>query len=181
MKIDWMKLVYDHVITDRVIIVAIIVFGCFFCVKILSTQLDRTLYKKVRDVVFYLYLVVIIYISLFSREKNVMWGIDLELFSSFRKAFYMVEGVIYVNALDMFEEVILNILMFMPWGYFMLEKTGMKQKGTVIVYALLFSSMIEITQYIFRLGWFDIDDLINNLIGTMLGIAGCSILHKKVF
>lgn len=63
-----------------------------------------------------------------------------------------------------------NLVMFFPWGIYLpllFEKTRYWKKYLVITIIVLFG--IEVVQFFGRLGSFDIDDLILNLVGAMIG------------
>lgn len=61
-----------------------------------------------------------------------------------------------------------NVIMFIPMGYFlqMLQKKRWKE---IAVAAVLVSLGIELMQYITTLGIFEVDDVIHNTIGALLG------------
>ena len=42
------------------------------------------------------------------------------------------------------------------------------------------SAVIEITQYIFNLGWCEVDDVISNTVGALAGFALYIILQKLI-
>lgn len=72
-----------------------------------------------------------------------------------------------------------NLIMFFPWGIYLpllLEKTRRWNKCVVITVAMLLG--VELVQFLGRLGSFDIDDLILNLTGALMGFM----LYKtKIF
>lgn len=65
-------------------------------------------------------------------------------------------------------DIALNILLFIPLGFLL----GRKQ---AIAIGLLLSAGIELTQFVFRLGVCELDDVLNNTIGAAIG----SLLFKK--
>ena len=76
--------------------------------------------------------------------------------------------------------IILNILMFIPFGAFLPIYFGKFQKVSATVFAgVIMSLTIEILQlFTFRVT--DIDDLIMNTLGTLLGYGiGTVIIHKQ--
>ncbi len=46
--------------------------------------------------------------------------------------------------------------------------------------ALMTSAIIEITQYIFNLGWCELDDVISNTAGALIGFGCYVIVHKLI-
>lgn len=78
------------------------------------------------------------------------------------------------------KNLVCNIVMFMPYG--LLIPYIMKSKRVFLIVCIIgtfFSGLIEIIQYIFAIGKFDIDDIILNLLGTILGYA-CYIVIEKI-
>ena len=64
--------------------------------------------------------------------------------------------------------LVLNVLLFVPYGI-LAPKVFSKKKNKLIFYGILGSVSIELLQYIFRLGCFDVDDLIHNIMGIGVG------------
>ena len=63
-------------------------------------------------------------------------------------------------------QYLLNILFFIPYGLLFPWKDGWKQ---VFLTALILSVFIELSQFIFNLGWCEVDDVISNTLGAMIG------------
>ena len=60
-------------------------------------------------------------------------------------------------------DICLNILLFIPLGFLIGGKKG-------FIVGFLLSCAIEIIQYFGRIGYCEIDDLLNNTIGTGIGV-----------
>ena len=79
-------------------------------------------------------------------------------------------GIRIVNKV-LFQDVILNVLLFIPFG---LLFPVLFRKTAAIVFTVpagfLASLCIETVQYITRLGTADVDDLINNTLGALIGL-----------
>ena len=69
-----------------------------------------------------------------------------------------------------------NILIFIPFGVYL--KMLNKNNNSVILYGFIFSLLLEISQFIFKLGACDITDIITNTSGTILGLLGYLLLVK---
>ena len=72
----------------------------------------------------------------------------------------------------MWTDIKLNILLFLPLGFLI---GGWK--GVLIGFFL--SCGIEVTQYVCRLGYCEVDDVLNNTIGTGVGV-GVNVLIRKI-
>lgn len=69
-----------------------------------------------------------------------------------------------------FHNVVGNVFVFVPLGYFLPLLCKKFQKGTlVILTGFLVSLIFELCQYFLYLGSADIDDIILNLLGVILG------------
>lgn len=109
--------------------------------------------KKSRKILVALCILIILWITLFSRRP-----MESRIF---RGLFWEIEMGYWNN-------IIQNILLFIPLGFLIGGKRG-------IVAGALLSIGIELTQYIFRLGYCELDDVLNNTIGAAIG----SLLFKK--
>lgn len=65
-------------------------------------------------------------------------------------------------------EIVLNILLFVPFGFSMALIT--KKNWVVIVAALVLTAASEVIQLLFGLGLFEWDDIINNTLGAVIGV-----------
>lgn len=91
----------------------------------------------------------------------------------FKSVFEMVHDG--VSAARVIENVLGNLAVFMPLGLLLPILTKDKSKK-ILLYGFVLSLFIEVMQYILALGSSDIDDLLLNTLGTMVGYA----IHKAV-
>jgi len=66
-------------------------------------------------------------------------------------------------------EVLLNIFLFIPIGLMIGMLSSHVQWWKVLIFSVILSSSIEISQYIFRKGLCETDDVIHNVLGALLG------------
>lgn len=67
-------------------------------------------------------------------------------------------------------QIFYNILVFIPWGILMPDIFPTMRKGRfTAISAVGLSFLIEIVQLVFRLGLFEFDDIIHNMLGAMIG------------
>ncbi len=68
-----------------------------------------------------------------------------------------------------FKNIIANILVFIPLGFFISNKNSKNVfKALIICLGVILS--IELIQLFFKIGFFDVDDIILNFIGSLLGV-----------
>ncbi len=123
-------------------------------------------YKKALILsIFIAYIYLVLNTTIFANFRNVMSsGINLELFNSYRKVLYR-----FTNSI-VWRDITLNILMFVPFGFLLplLNKVFYKPYVTLML-SFLFTIGIEITQLIIKVGAYDVDDIFNNFLGSIIG------------
>lgn len=73
-------------------------------------------------------------------------------------------------------QYIQNVLFFSPFGFLF----PWKKWKRVLIAGLMTSAVIEATQYIFNLGWCELDDVISNTAGALIGFGCYVIVHKLI-
>lgn len=118
---------------------------------------------------FVIYLALMLVITFLSRESGDSKGIDLELFSTWgindRNNAYVVE----------------NVLLFIPYGFLGAWTSGRLRRILLCgVFGFLTSVGIESLQLVTRRGFFQIDDILTNTLGTVIGCGiFCIIFHNN--
>lgn len=105
--------------------------------------------KKSRKILVALYILIILWITLFSRRP-----MESRIF---RGLFWEIE-------MGYWGDIALNILIFVPLG-FLIGRKGLK----AVLTGFLISASIECAQYLFLLGFCEVDDVLNNTIGAAVG------------
>ena len=71
--------------------------------------------------------------------------------------------------MEMFGENVLNVLLFVPIGFL----AGCGLRGMTLMKVLFFGSglsiFIELLQFVFKKGFCEIDDVIHNVLGCLIG------------
>lgn len=112
------------------------------------------------------YIVLLLYITLLGRTEPIVNSISWVPFESY---------IGYLNGVqEMLRTCIMNIFLFYPLGL-VLGALLTKQKCWKLLLAWVacfgLSVMIELSQYIFSIGYAEVDDVIDNTIGSALGIS----------
>lgn len=118
------------------------------------TKVIRT--EKLQKVLTIAYVIVILYITVFSRIPG---------------SERIFKGLFWEYRNGMWNNILLNTLLFLPLGFLLGNKNG-------IIVGFLISLGVEATQYIGLLGFCEIDDVLNNTIGTMLGVSFRMVIQK---
>lgn len=123
---------------------------------------EKKAWKLLNGSLCFLYIICVIYVTLLSRTGDsgeISW---IPFQSLFLAAQYP----------DIYNQIAMNILMFVPIGLTMPNAICGLNRHCVrftIISCCLFSLCIELCQYFFGLGRCEIDDIIMNTIGAVLG------------
>jgi len=142
--------------------------------------------KRIRilgKILFVLYIAFLIYFLIFSdwygREGEPGdYRYNLELFKEIKR-FWTYREQLGIVA---YENLLGNIIIFMPFGFFMPMASKSKSFFLTVFFSFSLSFFVEIFQLITRVGIFDVDDMLLNTIGGMLGYIVfilCSALRRK--
>ena len=116
-----------------------------------------------KKILFVAYTIFIVWYTLLIREpRGAERVFKPELFWAIRA---WIDNPTVVNKAEAVQYV-QNILFFMPYGLLFPWKDNWKR---VFMTALVLSISIELSQYIFNLGWCEVDDVISNTLGAMIG------------
>lgn len=107
-----------------------------------------------RKVLVSLYILIILWITLFTREP---------------RSARIVKGLFWEVRMGFWWDIALNILLFIPLGFLLGDK-GWK----AVFLGFLISASIECAQYVAVLGYCEADDVLNNTIGCGLGVLLCT-------
>jgi len=137
----------------------------------------RPVWKRINTVIFALSVILIAFITFVIRQADTQ-SISLIPFSSFELA---------KKFPDVYQEIMLNVILYLPVGMtmpFVLSGRVRHPVMVTVVFAASLSLATEILQYLFMRGYSEIDDVIFNTIGAVLGvfsflIASCFIGKRK--
>lgn len=140
-----------------------------------NTKRKKSLYV----VLFAAYLILLFYFLFFSEglgraSTEAEYRYNLTLFREIKR-FIEYRHVLGYKAV--FLNVVGNVIAFMPFGFLLPPLMNYKTNWFVTtIWAFLFSLFVETIQLFFRLGRFDVDDMLLNTIGGLLGYIICILL-----
>lgn len=132
----------------------------------------KRILQTLSTILFVIYTIFVVWMTLLKREPRVRARvIKPELFWAFQGWLNGApdgkqESIQYIQ----------NVLFFIPFGFLF----PWKKWKPVFMTAFMTSAIIEITQYIFNLGWCEIDDVISNTAGALIGFGCYVIVHKLI-
>ena len=123
----------------------------------------KVVYRVTMSGAFVIYVCVVIFVTLGMRQ---LWTVhDLKL-----HPFWSYETVIRTGNPEMLIENIANIALFFPLGVFIRDRWENRSRWQYcILTAFCCSFTIECLQLIFGLGTFEVDDMMHNTLGAVLG------------
>ena len=123
---------------------------------------DKSRINKFWKASLVLYFLIIVYMTIIRKlPPGIERQLNLHLFWSYDRW----------RAADIRWQVYMNVFLFIPFG-FLLRKRFV---GTLLI-VLAISTCIDLTQYIFRLGLCELDDIFHNTLGAMIGCGYYKIL-----
>lgn len=129
---------------------------------------------------FVVYLAGNLYFTLFSRVADTGTYVDLRPFGTYLRMFESVEAdfqnvtgfaALFLKNISPFTGIALNILLYYPLGYLMHVLFPRLKGWQIILISVGASLCTESLQCIMKMGWFEMDDLINNTLGTAIGLT----------
>lgn len=144
----------------------------------------KKVFHGVGKILFVCYMLFLIYFLMFSDwygrgGKLEDYHYNLVLFQEIKR-FWIYRHQIGMLSVSM--NLAGNVLIFMPFGFFMAMGSQHPSFLRVSFYGLLWSFSIEVVQLLTRLGSFDVDDMFLNMLGAMAGFVVygiCRLLRRQ--
>lgn len=97
----------------------------------------------------------------------ILEGLDAANFTLFKTIRMYIR---YTDRLNSFENLVGNLVVFLPFGYVLpIISKQAKHFIILLIYAFFFSLAIEVFQLVSAFGAFDVDDILLNCIGAIVG------------
>ena len=145
--------------TWPMLIISIVILVSFRICYIVKNKEKLILYKELLGLSFIIYILCLFQVVTF--QDNVSWARNN--FIPFKEMFrYNIGSRLFVK------NVLGNMLMFLPYGFFISYYLKNKKPGLTLVLTLIASFSIELVQMMIG-RVFDIDDILLNLIGGFFG------------
>ncbi len=134
--------------------------------------MKRKIRRGVGWCMFVVYIAALLYVMFFSEDLGRTgaartYRYNLVLFKEIKRFIYNYQNL---GLMAVLLNVAGNILVFMPFGFMLPILTSYKGKFVSALFGTFALSLfIETTQLIFRVGCFDVDDLLLNTVGGVLG------------
>ena len=139
----------------------------------------RTQYRILGKILFVIYIIFVFYFLLISEvygrtSEMQEYHYNLVLFQEIKRFWnYREQLGAFATVTNLFG----NVLIFLPFGFFMPMASKHRSFLSTSFYSLALSLIVEISQLFMKVGCFDVDDLLLNTIGGMLGYIVFSICN----
>jgi len=131
---------------------------------------DKKKIRKISQIIIFIYYIILLFNMVIFARYNSVSSYNLIPFKSIIEIFN--NGNLYSIIINIFG----NLLIFMPLEYFLIELFKLNKFSVNSIISFFIILIIEIFQLIFKVGVFDIDDLIICTLGMILFY----ILYKKI-
>ena len=108
---------------------------------------------------FVLYLFVILYLTFFGRSVLKKHSASLRIFNTYK---YFLKSAYFRR------EILNNIFLFIPFGAI---TARLQPKWSTLLLSILLSALIELLQFTTKLGLLEVDDVISNSLGGLIGLS----------
>ena len=162
---------FPEIFVNRIII-SVIAFAVFCIVTVILYKcryFDKV--QSIEAILLSMYIVVLLYFTVVGRYSHEEYEYQIHVFYSYRRLFEYFDR-------HSIEQIIINLLMLAPVGF--LLSAIIKGKGKyviVLVLCLFLTAFIESMQLLTKCGSFEIDDIINNMIGAVIGVLIYALMH----
>lgn len=153
--------------TWPMILICSVIIVSMRIVWIIKEKKEIIFYKELLGLCFIIYVMCLFYVVTF---QDVSWSTSN--FVPFKEMFrYQIGSTLF------FKNVLGNMIMFMPYGFFVSYFLKLKKPISIFLLSVLTSFTIEFTQL--QIGRvFDVDDILLNIIGAFLGFFVYYLINK---
>ena len=163
----------------QISIITALVAGMAAAVSMMKKRLPKRLFGQMIWLMFAVYIAGNLYFTLLSRVPGSGTQLDLQPFQTYAKLFEWREAgfenatgfaAAFLKDTSPFVGVFLNVLLYCPLGYLLHILFPKLKPRYIVLIGCLCSVATEATQYFFKMGWCETDDVIHNTLGTAAGI-----------
>lgn len=171
-KAVWFLKIYIREYRYLLAFLAIFVFCYILFMHWLNIRFLRVMRRAAALACLGIELAAIANFTILFREAGTEHQYELELFWSYR-------SWIFGGSVELGMEVLNNILLFFPLGFILTDAFGGKcPLRAVFLVSFVCSAAVEVSQFVFRIGLFEFDDIFNNVLGALAGWCVFHILHS---
>lgn len=138
----------------------------------------KLLLKRYYPVFINIYTVWMLYMLFFATMRNIGYRTyELRTTPFETICYYFYDLYKFNNKIEFEKNIIGNIVIFIPYGFLGILYPKLKNSFFLILTFFIVINIIEFSQYYFKRGTADVDDIILNTSGVIIGF----IIYKKFF
>ncbi|TPG62844.1 VanZ family protein [Hymenobacter nivis] len=142
----------------------------------------RPLIKPLTWLALALYIGLVVYVVFFARRRqNIVWSPHLVNLVPLANTIRAYRDVAYIGQWNYWSNIFGNIALFVPLGPLVAAATGFRRWRWLLAIGVGASVLIECAQYVLEIGVPDIDDVILNSTGALVGIILWELLFRKIY
>lgn len=157
-ELNYFMRLFMVVLASLLIIFGNIIYGNYYVDKL---EDKNKIAKFSMSIVFIYYVILLFNMVIFARYDSV-YGYNLVPFKSILEA--LKSDDLYFMVINIFG----NLVVFMPLEYFIINLFKIKRFSLNFILSFLIILIIEILQFVFKIGVFDIDDILLSFFGMMM-------------
>ena len=156
-----------------------------FITRQLTNSLSPERFRSVMQLLLPAYLLLNLYFTLLMREQSedrlitlvplrsyfAVLGWDIQSFSDVSQLLQGAGEEPIAFTIEPLIGIVQNIILFMPFSFLLYAVTDQPRTSRILLLGFALSLAIELCQMLFHLGWFEVDDILHNVLGTYLGIC----------
>ncbi|WP_157887202.1 VanZ family protein [Hymenobacter sp. PAMC 26628] len=129
-----------------------------------------------------LYVGAAVYIVFFARRRqDLVWSPRLVNLVPLVNTFRSYQDMAYIGGWNYWSNVFGNVALFIPLPPLLAGATGLQSRRWLLGIGVVASVCIECTQYVLEIGVPDIDDVLLNSLGVLVGIALWVLLFRRIY
>ena len=165
---------YPAIFAQRVLLSAAILAILCVCAILLCKYKQINKLQRNAFIVLSVYTVVLLYFTFIGRYSHEEYGFRIYFFESYRKLFT------HFN-LHIVAQLLVNLGMLFPVGFLLPIVLVCRRKYLLTLLLSVFLTLfIETMQLVMKCGTFEIDDIINNIIGAALGAVAYAVIKRLI-
>lgn len=168
-ELNYFIRLFIMVISSAFVIIGNKIYGNNYVEKIE----DKKKVKKLSQIIIFVYYIILLFNMVIFARYNSINSYNLIPFKSIIDIFR--NGTAYSIIINVFG----NLLVFMPLEYFLIELFKVNKFSVNFILSFCIALLIELFQYVFKVGVLDIDDLILCTVGMMLFYICYNLLIKR--
>ena len=163
----------------QILLILLVIVLMSICVSLAEQRLPIEKARRLFFAAFAVYVLGNLYFTLLSRTAGSGTYVDLRPFGSYLRRFESIEAdfenvtgfaALFLKDTSTLTSVVLNVFLYCPLGFLLpVLFPGLKGWQAVLI-GCAASSATELTQYLLEMGWVELDDVINNTLGTAIGL-----------